>query len=220
MEQFSNILSTMFTMQLPKHDPVSCDRYVLTCFVSIFLGDLALESEFDLGLNRDIKLSRGSFPERWRCLTLFVGDNNCFSNICPIGVFGAVLSVCILVKASRKVDSSIDSSIFTVGITFFPGFLTPERSDFARGLNESKKFCTFDVLGAVSLAFESPECFRCLSFFLENSPRNPVDPDLGLKSPSAKSLLGVISFTPVSIKGTANALRSCKEKSFNGQSCP
>jgi hypothetical protein len=80
----------------------------------------------------------------------------------------------------------MDASILAACIAFLFGFLIPDKSDFERGLIESKKFLTFDeVDGEVPFIFSSPDFFLALSF--EKSPLIPVDPDLGLKSPSTLS---------------------------------
>ena len=128
-----------------------------------------------------------------------------------------------LFKALLNDDSSIDWSIRmrAAAIARLFGFLIPDKSDFERGRIESKKFFTFDdVEGELTLVFSSPDFFRCLSL-LENSPRIPVEPDRGRKSPSMLSIDDIRGFIgdgaspPVSIRGIANWLKSCKQRQKN-----
>ena len=158
---------------------------LVTCCISFPLEGLALESELDRVLNLSIK----SCPEEWRFL---LWSSNCPPNNCPMGDMWSPLWLgipggnpplgglhCSIFPGeieSRKWLSSIDWSILALWCRF-PGFFTPERSDFdlGRKVSAKKLFTLAEVEGECFIS--SPDCLRC---FLLNSPRMPVEPDRGL----------------------------------------
>lgn len=179
----------------------------LTCVSSFFLGDLGLESEFDLVRNLFINCSTGvEGPDL--CLALSpLASSICPSKICPIGDIGSAgplgANIVGVTPCAWSCDSSIERSMTIAG--FFPGFFIPDTSDLERGRKLSKKFFTFEDVVGEPLLLSSPDLFRCRVFPLSRLFR-PVDPARGRKSWSTSIIFP--SATSESRRGIAKALRS------------
>lgn len=132
----------------------------LTWWTNTFFCRICFESEFARGLYRLWNWSTAVGGPDW-CRCREDGTFSWSPRIFPIGESswtpGGRVTIWSFFKA-LNCDSSIEASILAACNAFLFGFLIPDKSDFERGLIESKKFFTFDdVDGDVPFAFSSPD---------------------------------------------------------------